>query len=104
MGGKEAPEALQELEDLNAADVIVTHGQYDHIEQVFGQGGIPCTAVDGRQIDNANLRPDQVIFVNCPGHFSPQGRVPLHHGLGAEARRGARLPGLPGIQRALHGR
>jgi len=75
---KEAPEALQELEDLNAADVIVTHGQYDHIEQVFGQGGIPCTAVDPRQIDNANLRPDQVIFVNCPGHFSPQGLRKLH--------------------------
>jgi hypothetical protein len=75
---KEAPEALRELEDLNAADVIVTHGQYDHIEQVFGQGGIPCTAVDPRQIDNANLRPDQVIFVNCPGHFSPQGLRKLH--------------------------
>ena len=34
-----APEALRELEDLKAADIIVTTGQYDHIEDVFGQGG-----------------------------------------------------------------
>jgi len=70
---KEAPEALQELEDLNAADVIVTRGQYDHIEQVFGVGGIPCTPVEPSRIDTAELRPDQIIFVNCPGHFTPQG-------------------------------
>lgn len=68
-----APEALRELEDLKAADIIVTTGQYDHIENVFGQGGIPCTRAEPRQIDNAELRSDQVIFVNCPGHFSDAG-------------------------------
>jgi len=68
-----APEALKELEDLKAADIIVTAGQYDHIEDVFGQGGIPCTRVEPRQIDRAELRSDQVIFVNCPGHFSATG-------------------------------
>ncbi len=75
---EQAPEALREIEDLNAADIIVTQGQYDHIEQVFSLGQIPCTRVDPRQIDEANLRPDQVIFVNCPGHFSPQGLRKLH--------------------------
>jgi hypothetical protein len=75
---RQDPEALKDLEDLNAADIIVTAGQYDHIEQVFGQGGIPCSRVDPRQIDGANLRPDQVIFVNCPGHFTPQGLRKLH--------------------------
>jgi hypothetical protein len=70
---KDAPEALRELENLNAADIIVTRGQYDRIEQVFGHGGIPCTAVDPKAIDQAQLRPDQVIFVNCPGHFTPPG-------------------------------
>jgi hypothetical protein len=75
---KEAPEALRELEDLNAADIIVTRGQYDHIEQVFSHGGIPCTAVDPGAIDSAELRPDQVIFVNCAGNFTPPGLRKLH--------------------------
>jgi hypothetical protein len=75
---KEAPEALRELEDLSAADIIVTRGQYDHIEQVFSQGGIPCTPVDPGAIDSAELRPDQVIFVNCAGNFTPQGLRKLH--------------------------
>jgi hypothetical protein len=75
---KEAPEALRELEDLSAADIIVTRGQYDHIEQVFSHGGIPCTTVDPGAIDSAELRPDQVIFVNCAGNFTPQGRRKLH--------------------------
>jgi hypothetical protein len=75
---KEAPEALRELEDLNAADIIVTRGQYDHIEQVFSHGGIPCTTVDPGAIDSAELRPDQVIFVNCAGNFTPPGLRKLH--------------------------
>lgn len=75
---EEAPEVLRELEDLSAADVIVTKGRYDHIEDVFGHGGIPCTAVAPAQIDKAELRSDQVIFVNCPGNFSPQGLRKLH--------------------------
>jgi hypothetical protein len=76
---KEAPEALRELEDLSAADIIVTRGQYDHIEQVFSHGGIPCTTVDPGAIDSAELRPDQVMFVNCAGNFTPPGLRKLHH-------------------------
>jgi hypothetical protein len=75
---KEAPEALQELEDLKAADIIVTLGQYDHIERVFNLGGIPHTKVPPGAIDDAELRPDQVIFVNCAGNFTPKGLRKLH--------------------------
>jgi hypothetical protein len=75
---EDAPAALEEIEDLTAADVIVTRGQYDRIEQVFGEGGIPCTQVEPSQIDGAELRPDQVIFVNCPGEFSAVGLRKLH--------------------------
>lgn len=70
---EEAPDALQELENLEAADIIVTTGQYDHIEQVFGHGGIPCTTVAPEAIDQADLRSDQVVFVNCPGRFTEAG-------------------------------
>jgi hypothetical protein len=68
-----APDALREIEDLSAADIIVTTGGYDHIEDVFGQGGIPCTVVNPQAMDRASLRSDQVTFVNCPGQFSAAG-------------------------------
>jgi hypothetical protein len=75
---KEAPDALQELEDLKAADIIVTLGEHDHIERVFNLGGIPHTTVPPGAIDDAELRPDQVIFVNCAGNFTPAGLRRLH--------------------------
>lgn len=74
----EAPDVLQELEDLHAADIIVTLGKYDHIERVFNLGGIPHTKVPPGAIDDAELRPDQVIFVNCAGNFTPKGLRKLH--------------------------
>jgi hypothetical protein len=69
----QAPEMLSDLEDLQAADVIVTRGAYDFIEQVLAATGTPCTAVGPRTIDGADLRADQIIFVNCPGDFTPKG-------------------------------
>ncbi len=32
------PDALRELEGIKDADVIITRGQYDHIENVFKHG------------------------------------------------------------------
>jgi len=68
-----APEMLEDIEKLTAADVIVTQGKYDHIEDVFSQSGTPFTLIDPAAIDRATLRPDQIIFVNCPGEFSAVG-------------------------------
>lgn len=68
-----SPEALRELENLQAADVIVTRGQYDRIQSVFKLAQTPYTLVNPLDIDAAELRPDQIIFVNCPGDFSPKG-------------------------------
>ena len=74
----EAPEVLKELEGIKDADVIITRGQYDHIENVFKHGGTPCTAIDPSHIDSLDLRPDQIVMVNCPGGFSDQGLRKLH--------------------------
>jgi len=67
------PEALGDLESLQEADVIVVKGSYDHIEQVLSLSRTPFTLISPRQLDAAELRPDQIVFINCPGNIGPKG-------------------------------
>jgi len=68
-----APEVLSELENVKQADVLVVKGEYDHIEQVLSLSRTPFTLVSPQQMDEVELRPDQIVFVNCPGHIGPKG-------------------------------
>ncbi len=68
-----SPDTLRELEQIHAADVIVLRGIHDHIEDVFTYAGTPFTAVNPEYLSKAQLRPDQIIFVNCPGKLPPSG-------------------------------
>jgi len=70
---EKAPEILRELDGITKADVIITRGQYDHIESVLHQAGTPFTLINPNKIDNVELRPDQIVFVNCPGKFTRGG-------------------------------
>ncbi len=74
-----APEILQELDEIMESDVIITRGQHDYIEKVMQQAGTPYTLLDPVEIEGANLRPDQIVFVNCPGNFSSKGIRNLVH-------------------------
>ena len=67
------PEAYQELENIKEADVIVIGGSYDHIENVLSLAETPHLLIGPRDLENAQLRPDQVIFINCPGKLTPLG-------------------------------
>jgi hypothetical protein len=68
---EKAPEVLEEIESLEEADVLVTVGEYDHIQQVLQIAGTPFKLISPAQIADAQLRPDQILFVNCAGHFGP---------------------------------
>jgi len=70
---KQAPETLELLEDIHAADVIVVKGGYDHIEQVMESADTPYTLIEPETMDKAKLRPDQVLFINCPGILNKKG-------------------------------
>ena len=59
------PNALSGLQDIKEADVIVVQGQYDHIEQVLSLAGTPFTLIPPQNLDEAELRPDQIIFIDC---------------------------------------
>ena len=67
------PEAYRELKDIKEADVIVIGGIYDFIQNVLSMAGTPHILIDPTGLDHAELRPDQVIFINCPGKLSPLG-------------------------------
>jgi hypothetical protein len=67
---KQSPEALELLEEIHAADIIVVGGSYDHIEQVLDSADTPYTLIRPEMFDKASLRPDQIVFINCPGNLS----------------------------------
>ena len=66
------PEAANDLDEIRESDILVTSGAYDFIEDVMKQCGTPCTAINPNALEEASLRPDQVLFVNCPGDFQPR--------------------------------
>jgi len=70
---KSSPETLEILEQVRQADVIVVEGGYDRIQDVLEIAGMPFTLVSPERFEKSNLRPDQIVFVNCPGNLSPKG-------------------------------
>jgi len=109
------PEAYEELKDVSAADVLVVPGQYDHIEDVLRLAGTRFTLVAPGQFDRITLRPDQILFINCPWQSYHRGTaetrvirfnggLPVHDRLGPEARPGACVPGVSQVQPESDGR
>ena len=68
-----SPDTVELLDEIHEADVIVVRGQYDHIEDVFDVASTPYTLIDPGRLGMAQLRPDQIVFINCPGHLTPPG-------------------------------
>jgi hypothetical protein len=64
---REAPLDARALEAVDAADVVVVSGAYDHVEQVLGALAMPFTAVTPAQLGQVDLRRDQLLVLNCPG-------------------------------------
>lgn len=67
------PEAYEELQRVKDADVIVVKGTYDFIENVLTAAQTPFTLICPADVARASFRPDQVVFINCPGNISPAG-------------------------------
>lgn len=69
----EAPEMLDELESIEEADVLVVRGVHDHIQRVLSLSGTRFALVEPGEIARADLRVDQVMFVNCGAKFDRRG-------------------------------
>ncbi len=63
----EAPEDAAALEDVEASDIVVVRGCFDHVEHVLTALDTPHTAIEPRQLVGVELRPEQLLVVNCPG-------------------------------------
>ena len=66
-------EVMQAITD---GDVVVVDGCYDHIHLVL-EGSVPFDRVSPRQVAAAQLRPGQVVYVNCGSDFPREGALTL---------------------------
>ena len=66
---EKAPDVFDELEGIEEANILVVEGVHDHIQRVLKLAGTRFTLVNQRDITAAELRPDQVMFVNCGAKF-----------------------------------
>jgi hypothetical protein len=67
---RDAPEWARTLDEVEQSDVVVVAGCYDHVESVLGALEVPHVLVQPQQVDRLDLRPDQLLIVNCPGQVS----------------------------------
>ena len=68
---RDAPERARALDEVEQSDVVVVGGVYDHVESVLQALGVPHFLVTPREVDRLELRPEQLLVVNCPGDVSP---------------------------------
>ncbi|MDH3425003.1 MAG: hypothetical protein OEN00_18530, partial [Gemmatimonadota bacterium] len=70
---EEAPDLAAELDEIEEADIVVVQGVHDHIQRVLGLAGTRFALIHPTQITSADLRPDQVMFINCGAKFDKRG-------------------------------
>jgi hypothetical protein len=68
----EAPADARALAEVEASDIVVVSGAYDHVEHVLEALALPHTRVNAEDLPRVNLRPEQLLVVNCPGNLSPE--------------------------------
>lgn len=69
----EAPEELAMLQAVAGKDIVVVQGSMDHIEQILSAAKIRHTVVAPEQLQNLDLRGEQILMVNCPGYLPDAG-------------------------------
>ena len=68
---RDAPERARALDAVKQSDVVVVAGIYDHVESVLQALEVPHTVIGTSDVERVELRPEQLLIVNCPGDVSP---------------------------------
>ncbi len=55
------------LEDINADDIVVVEGIYDRVQDVLSIMDLPFKVIAPSDVSSLQLKPEQMIVVNCPG-------------------------------------
>jgi hypothetical protein len=66
---RERPLEADALAQVEAADLVVVTGVYDHVERVLDALEMPFTRLAPDQLPSVRLRPEQLLVVNCPGQI-----------------------------------
>ncbi len=61
------PEMAAALDKVEESNVIVVQGGYDNCEFVLRLADIPHVVINEHAAETVNYRPDQTVFINCPG-------------------------------------
>ena len=72
IGEKQTIQEQQIIDDLLDDDIVVVQGQYDRVEEVLGVMDLPHVAIDSNRLSHLDLRPDQMLVINCPGNIDRQ--------------------------------
>ena len=67
---RDAPERARALDTVKQSDVVVVAGIYDHVESVLEALEVPHTVIGTGDVERVDLRPEQLLIVNCPGVVS----------------------------------
>ncbi len=67
----EAPLDAEALAAVVASDIVVVSGCYDHVERVLQALEVPYQTVQPGSLARVDLRPKQLLVVNCPGELTP---------------------------------
>lgn len=70
---REAPLDAAALDRVEAADIVVVQGGYDHVEQVLDALELPFMHVGVHQVSHLPLHKDQLLVINCPGNVDARG-------------------------------
>jgi len=73
----QAPEDAAALDAVEASDIIVVGGTYDHVEVVLQALNLPHETVAPDDLWRLTLRPEQLLVVNCPGNVDPRSIVQI---------------------------
>ncbi len=66
----EAPLTAEALAAIEATDMLVVPGCYDHVDRVLAALEVPYQTIESGALGKVRLRPHQLLIVNCPGHLS----------------------------------
>jgi hypothetical protein len=67
---KERPEDLEVLKKVKDSAIIIVAGSYDKIELVLDLIKVPYVLIQPHDVEQIELKADQILIINCPGNVS----------------------------------
>ena len=67
---KERPEDLEILNKVEDSAIVIVAGSYDRVEDVLDMINVPYVLIQPHQLSQIELKPDQILIINCPGNIS----------------------------------